>query len=240
MVNQLNHAVCPKVYKLLIKCPKEEAMSVLNDIFALNEVANRSQSEVVEVCISAGIFCQLMVCPCENRMNLHANKKKKDGYIWKCTRCKKERSVRSNSIVENCKLPLHLSLFIVKSFLSRLSPKKVCEFLNFKFDLRCVYRMYSNLQVYFQHACQLLLAPLGGFGEIVEIDEMIFRKRKYKRGRCRVTFWIVGIIKRSTNKVLMFPVLNRREDTMKHFINKLVNEGSIVYMIQMMRTTLHK
>ena len=51
---------------------------------------------------------------------------------------------------------------------------------------------------------------------------MIFRKRKYKRGRIKVTFWILG-------RVYLFSVLNRKKETMQYFINKLIKKDTIVY-----------
>ena len=225
----MTSSFCKNVSEILIKYPKERAICVLNDIFELNTISTISQKDVVEVCISAGVFSQKMICECARTMTLIKNNSKNDQYIWRCKACKKKRSVRANSVVEDCKLPLTLSLSIMRCFLTRIQPKKVVEIFNLKFDRRAVYRLYSNLQVYLQHACQLSFTPMGGFGHIIEIDEMTFRKRKYKRGRIKVTFWILGFIDRDSNNVFLFPVLNRKKETMQHFIKKLIMDNSIVY-----------
>ena len=58
---------------------------------------------------------------------------------------------------------------------------------------------------------------------------MIFRKRNYKRGRIKFTFWVLGFVKRSSDRILLFPVLNRKKSTMDYFINKFIQKDTIVY-----------
>ena len=45
--------------------------------------------------------------------------------------------------------------------------------------------------------------PLGGIGEIVEIDESKFGKRKYHRGHRVEGQWVFGGIQRSNGRVFM-------------------------------------
>ena len=212
----------------------DKALSILNSIFELKERAKGPQSDLVEICISAGIFAQHMDCGiCERHMSLQVDSSKSDGYKWRCPKKCATRSVRCNSILEDCKLSLAMSLSIVKLFLVRCTPKQIMEIYKpTDFDRRSIYRLYSNLQVYLQHSCQLSFQKIGGFGEILEIDEMIWRKRKFQKGRVKITFWIVGIINRETDYILMFPVLNRKKETMEYYINKLVEKDSVIYSDQ--------
>jgi len=48
--------------------------------------------------------------------------------------------------------------------------------------------------------------PLGGVGEVVEIDESKFGKRKYHRGKRVEGTWVFGGYQRSNGRVFMVPV----------------------------------
>lgn len=60
-----------------------------------------------------------------------------------------------------------------------------------------------------------LSTPLGGEGEIVEIDESKFSKRKFHRGKRVEGCWVFGGFQRSNGAVFMVPV----EDRSVFFIN---------------------
>ena len=66
---------------------------------------------------------------------------------------------------------------------------------------------------------------------IVEIDESLFgRKCKYQRGnRSGVKVWIFGLLERSTNRLLLFPVDDRTEERLVSIINNYVEKGSTIY-----------
>ena len=68
-------------------------------------------------------------------------------------------------------------------------------------------------------------------GEI-EIDESLFgRKVKYHRGNPHVgvKVWIFGMIERSSNRMIIYPVNDRRESTLIPIIEKHVEPGSTIY-----------
>ncbi len=147
--------LCKKILIIEWKYSRERSIEILNDIFELHTLSQVSQKEIVEVCISAGIFAEEMTCLCTNSINLIANASKKDQYVWKCNFCKVKRSIRANSVVEDCRLELAFSQSIIRCFVTRISPQKVVELYSLKFDRRAVYRLYANLHKYLLHACQL-------------------------------------------------------------------------------------
>ena len=66
----------------------------------------------------------------------------------------------------------------------------------------------------------------------VEIDESLFgRKVKYHRGNphvgCKV--WVFGIVERSTDRLIMYPVAERTEDLLISLIEKHVEKGSTIF-----------
>jgi transposase len=74
---------------------------------------------------------------------------------------------------------------------------------------------------------------LGGYDEngqpkIVEIDESLFFKSKYNRGRQTAGQWYVGGVERGSKRVFLIPVSNRNAETMTRIIVDNVLPGTIV------------
>jgi hypothetical protein len=49
----------------------------------------------------------------------------------------------------------------------------------------------------------------AGNSIIVEIDESLFSRRKYNRGRYTEACWVFGMVERGSKKCAFFPVPNR-------------------------------
>jgi hypothetical protein len=76
---------------------------------------------------------------------------------------------------------------------------------------------------------------IGGVGKVVEIDEALFRRRKYRKGKVKTEIWVVGGIERkstetinsSRKKNVFFEVIaDRKEDTLTDVIKRRVKEGT--------------
>ena len=50
---------------------------------------------------------------------------------------------------------------------------------------------------------------IGGIGQVVEIDESKFGKRKYNKGHSVEGQWVFGGIERSSEKIFLVPVEKR-------------------------------
>ena len=73
------------------------------------------------------------------------------------------------------------------------------------------------------------LAPIGGRGKIVEIDESLFFKTKYNRGRRREKNWVFGGCERGNSKNCFFVcVENRNRHTLIPLIKKHILPGSVI------------
>ena len=70
--------------------------------------------------------------------------------------------------------------------------------------------------------------PLGGPGEIVEIDESKFGKRKYHRGHHVEGQWVFGGYQRSDGRVFMVPVEDRSKDTLLPIIQDWIKPGTTI------------
>lgn len=74
------------------------------------------------------------------------------------------------------------------------------------------------------------LRKLGGPGTIVEIDESLLFKRKYNVGQLmqnqRLHIWILGMVERGTNKIVLEKVDNRNQATLIPLITQWVLPGT--------------
>ena len=72
--------------------------------------------------------------------------------------------------------------------------------------------------------------PIGGPGVEVEIDELKFGKRKYRRGLQVEGRWVFrGREKNYKSKIFMVPVDNRKKKTLIPIIQKYIKPGSIIH-----------
>lgn len=66
----------------------------------------------------------------------------------------------------------------------------------------------------------------------VEIDESLFgRKIKHNRGNPHgsMRVWVFGMVERSTNTIIMYPVCDRKEETLLTVIKRHIKPGSRIY-----------
>ena len=69
-----------------------------------------------------------------------------------------------------------------------------------------------------------------GGGEIIEIDESIFgKKRKYNRGSIHSRKWVFGIAQRGTRKTYFTPVTDRSKETLTKIIVERVEKEAVIY-----------
>ena len=56
------------------------------------------------------------------------------------------------------------------------------------------------------------------------------RKCKYHKGRDTGTkVWLFGLVEKSSNRIILYPVQNRSKNTLVPLIKRHVEEGSTVY-----------
>ncbi|GFV16652.1 mitotic-spindle organizing protein 2A [Trichonephila clavipes] len=70
--------------------------------------------------------------------------------------------------------------------------------------------------------------PLGGEGKIVEIDESMFGKMKYGKGKPANGQWVFGGVERNSNKCFFRVVPNRTKEELLSVIKEWVVPGSVI------------
>ena len=136
-------------------------------------------------------------------------------------------SLRIGSFFEGSNLPLlELLEFVFLWAKDIQSTEALLEFLgwatatitNWKNFMRklCVERYLTNPR------------PITGPGEVVEIDESMFGRRKYHRGRQLSGQWVFGGVVRGTKDIFMVPVDDRSAATLIPLINQYICAGTTV------------
>ena len=87
------------------------------------------------------------------------------------------------------------------------------------------------MNIYFFFAVLRISEPIGGPGVEVEIDELKFGKKKYRRGQQVEGRWVFGSReKNDKSKIFMVPVDNRKKKTpIILIIQKYIKPGSIIH-----------
>jgi transposase-like protein len=199
----------------------------INDMFSSNERGNI-------FLVKVGIFYNSAMCSrCEDTSLKYVKRKPSpDGYHWECKRaCRNTLSLRSGSIFEGSRLPMRTLFLIMYKYLNRTSMQDIAFELNVN---RGTVAEYADLvreaiaeHIFSENERLGGLNP-DGTNKVVEIDESLFFKRKYSRGRLTDGQWYIGGIERGSKKAFIVPVQNRNTETIRHVINENVHPGTIV------------
>ena len=182
-----------------------------------------------------GLICNSMKCfLCEHEEDMVLNKKSaiKDGYVWKCNGTNKhEKSVRSCSIFEGLKSKMSSVLKSLNFWAS--NTLQITIGYELQLNKNTISSWFINLRGYIQDYFLETLEQIGGLDEegnpkIVEIDESLFFRRKYNRGRYRDAQWVFGAVERDSTKCVMIPVQNRSSATLIPLIRRYIAPGSII------------
>ena len=156
---------------------------------------------------------------CKSRMNFQADSTTMDEFRWRCknSRCRKTRSIRANSFFDNSHLSIKQIIFIIYLWSKGYSLKLATDELKItKKTMIDWYRFCRDMVVFHYQNEDPDSSKIGGVGEIVEIDESVFSKRKYYRGRVVKETWVFGGVNRDKTKKVIFAeiVPDRSQETL--------------------------
>ncbi|KAH7828947.1 uncharacterized protein MONOS_16314 [Monocercomonoides exilis] len=154
----------------------------------------------------------------------------KNYHYYACPKCKIKKSILSGTSFCRIKIGLGVTLLICLYYWLGIQNKTISLLLSVDKDtvgywgsvIRCACsQMWNERQ-----------QVIGGEGTTVEIDEAIWRKRKYRRGRKKKQVWIFGGVERlegvGAGKRFMVVVPNRKKETLIPTIHKYIKAGIII------------
>lgn len=175
-------------------------------------------------------FCKM--CPPNRPLSIIKNTRCVDGFIWSCKRpCTYSCSIRTDTVFYDSKLNFKKIISIIYKYVNG------DNFLDIAYELDIDRDTASSWGNLVREGILILMnersTRIGGLNEdgsrkVVEIDESLFSRRKYNRGRVQDQQWYVGGIERNTRNCFIVPVNNRNADTMAQIIFQYVNPGTLV------------
>ncbi|MCG7867879.1 MAG: IS1595 family transposase [Candidatus Thiodiazotropha taylori] len=183
-------------------------------------------------CRSNGLLAKSLpchICGAETELRYRANYVASESF--RCTRnSSHERQTRTYSFFEGAKLPVNDIMLFLKSYIEGNSLKQCATFAGMSYGSTAV-DWATYIRDMFKDYFKRNIEPQVLSGEI-EIDESLFGRRvKYHRGNPNVgvKVWVFGLVERSSNTIILYPVNDRTEATLVPLIQRHVAEGSTIY-----------
>uniref|UniRef100_A0A5S6QID9 DDE_Tnp_IS1595 domain-containing protein n=1 Tax=Trichuris muris TaxID=70415 RepID=A0A5S6QID9_TRIMR len=174
-----------------------------------------------------GILHRDKRCECGNAMVLRP--KTPSYYRWRCgmRTCGKDVALRSGTWLEGTYLPIRTALLFIHAWSLQ---KTACSYCEEYPGMNARAAVQWNLAMREVVAGWLLRNPVavGGPGLTVEVDETLFSRRKYNRGRSLPQQWVLGGVCRETGHCFLAPVADRSAATLVSVVTANVAAGSTV------------
>jgi len=190
------------------------------------KIFNDSKIEILKFLVRIGLLKNSAQCNCGKSMNLIMKKCLIDGYFWKCISCKKASNIRQNSYFANTKKSLKTCYLFLYFWSTNMKQKDICKELDL--NKNTISEWCFDIREICQFAFLDQKLKLGGYNKIVEIDESLFFKRKYNRGRYNGVQWVFGMIERGSKKCILIPVHDRSRQTLLTIINDYILPGTLI------------
>ena len=174
----------------------------------IRDLGDNDPNAAIAWCHANGLISKIKRCPeqgCNNVMTM-ANRTGKDGKTWRCQRpYQKTLSIRSGTFFEASNL--HISTIV------KFIYNWAYEILDYKLATRefnMGTRAFVDWKNFLRDICaeHFIHHPLhiGGPGVTVEVNESVFTRRKYNRGRMVMEQWVFGGIDAITKQGFLVPV----------------------------------
>jgi hypothetical protein len=172
-----------------------------------NDLKALDQLNFLLTLMNLGLLLPEKACPkCKEKCKLRKRNNVPEKYAWRCTRCSKYHSVKVGSFFEMFKSPILTVLEVVDYWAKDRKQCDTHESLNLSKPV--IIKIFR----YLRQLCYLDLDKenfrCGGQQKIVEIDESVFNKVKYNKGKDMVQYtkkkqlWVFGMKERSSKKCL--------------------------------------
>ena len=185
----------------------------------------------LQYCIDVGLLRDKRFCTsCQQYMGLEEclEQKYNDGYCWRCPGGRHYASVRSDSLLASKEFPLSKFIQLLWLYCNYSSVSQTAGILSM-----CPKKIRSMFKAIRQCMAEDMIdgsTMIGGPGEIVEIDDSKFGKRKYNRGRRVMGKWVLGGIQRGSGNCFLVECSDNRRDhnTLTSLIKQHVRRGTTI------------
>lgn len=181
----------------------------------------------LNLAFSSGVFKSSQRCGgCNVEMTLQTYSSAPEKVCWRCPRCRKRVSVRSQSILQDSKLSLNeLFIFAHQWANDHLMKDTVTEV---PVASATATRLMHLLVAACSQWCSQADRMIGGTDHVVEMDETQVSRRKHNQGRVvpGTAVWIFGGIDRDTKEIFVQKVPRRDAPTLIPIIQEKVAPGS--------------
>lgn len=141
--------------------------------------------------------------------------------------CKYRYSIFKNTCFYSCKISPITFLKIVDLYLNYVPYKLISTISTIsKNRVADIIYKFNHDSIFYKYLSHL---KLGGTGDIVEIDESKFGRRKYNRGHRIDGVWVFGCVERKTKKILLIPVERRTKEILLTIIRQHIHPYTIIY-----------
>uniref|UniRef100_A0A5S6Q3F2 DDE_Tnp_IS1595 domain-containing protein n=1 Tax=Trichuris muris TaxID=70415 RepID=A0A5S6Q3F2_TRIMR len=148
---------------------------------------------------------------------------------WRCSRkvCRKEVTVRKGTWLEDTQLELRKVVMFLFFWSQERTSVKFCQ-RSLGMSKSASIEWNSSIRQIISRSFPRRQIVLGGPGRTVDVDESVFSKRKFNRGRYRPQQWVFGAVCRQTKECFMVPVPDRSSRTLLPLIRQHIASGSTI------------
>ena len=195
------------------------------------------RQECIRWCPKYGLLAMQMVCPtCRRYCREQALDRAVDGVTWRCPvkTCKKRFSIRRGSFFEKSHLQLWQLLGLTYLWCRSAGKSRGVSVEDAQHELQI--GSEHSIVDWNQYCRDIAVShflnnpvQIGGPGHIVEIDESLFSRRKYNRGRIVPEQWIFGGYDPATKEGFLLPVPRRNAATLMPLIIQWIRPGTEIW-----------
>jgi transposase-like protein len=190
----------------------------------------QDKSSTIEYLRCNGLLASKATCQeCDQQMSIQTLRRSIDDQTFRCSQCKKTRSIRVGSIFEGSHLSLSDLFAIIYLMSAGITQTSIAEMLNIA--LTTVIEWELKLRDVYSRKLRTTDLRLGGQDVVVQIDESVLAKAKPTRNRHArpvKTQWMFGLYDCSRRVGIVRAVPNRTSGTLLPIISEQCMPGTII------------
>ncbi|VDL92805.1 unnamed protein product [Schistocephalus solidus] len=167
-----------------------------------------------------------LLCTCGNNMTQQASAEQTDGFLFKCSRCRRKKCQRKGSMFEGSRLTLAKIMKIVYRYVEGVRVKRCAALV--VVHRNTAMHWYAICRNVSTNALMSAVGQIGGKDIEVQVDETMVARRNNNKGRKGRQYWVVGMYDTSIRKAVFEHVNNLSWPALKTVITKWVAKESVV------------